>query len=168
MRIAILGYSGSGKSTLAKVLGERYGYPVLHLDQVYFLPGWQARPVEEARAMVSAFMAQPHWVIDGNYTQLLQAERLEKADKIIFLNLPRRVCLPQAYGRYLKNKGTVRDSAAPGCPEKFDLEFLMWILRDGRKASTKARYRAIEAQYPEKFIMCRTRRDVKRLNLTKL
>ena len=41
MKLAVMGYSGAGKSTLAQELGRRYGCPVLHLDQVHFLPGWE-------------------------------------------------------------------------------------------------------------------------------
>ena len=47
MKILIMGYSGSGKSTLAGYLGKKYGIPVLHLDHVFWLPGWKARPREE-------------------------------------------------------------------------------------------------------------------------
>ena len=47
MKIAILGFAGSGKSTLAKTLSELTGAPVLHLDNVQFLPDWEIRPPEE-------------------------------------------------------------------------------------------------------------------------
>jgi len=43
MKIAVIGYSGAGKSTLARVLGERFGIPVLHFDTVQFTPNWQER-----------------------------------------------------------------------------------------------------------------------------
>ena len=76
MKIAILGYSGSGKSTLAKYLGHRYGIPVLYLDRVQFLPGWQVRDRGEAVSIVEEFMKQPSWVIDGNYSNFLQEKRL--------------------------------------------------------------------------------------------
>ena len=43
MKIQIYGYSGSGKSTLAHDLGAKLELPVLHMDTVHFLPGWQVR-----------------------------------------------------------------------------------------------------------------------------
>ena len=86
MKIAILGYSGSGKSTLARALGEHYGIPVLHLDTVQFLPDWQVRPKEEQLAIVQDFMdTHDSWVIDGNYSNLLQPRRLEEADRVVLL-----------------------------------------------------------------------------------
>ena len=56
MKIAVIGYSASGKSTLAARLGEMTGCPVLFLDKVQFLPGWQERDRAEARGMVEDFL----------------------------------------------------------------------------------------------------------------
>ena len=100
MRIAVIGYSGSGKSTLAARLGAAYGVPVLHLDSVHWLPGWVERPREEEKALVRAFLDQnASWVIDGNYSTLYYEERLEKADRIVFLNFNRFICLHRAAKR---------------------------------------------------------------------
>ena len=40
-RILIIGCGGAGKSTLARRLGEKTGLPVVHLDKLYWRPGWQ-------------------------------------------------------------------------------------------------------------------------------
>ncbi len=40
-RIAIVGCSGAGKSTLAKRLGARLGRDVIHLDSLFWEPGWK-------------------------------------------------------------------------------------------------------------------------------
>lgn len=53
MKIMVIGYSGSGKSTLSQYLGKKYGIPVLHLDRMFWLPGWKALPREEMREMVT-------------------------------------------------------------------------------------------------------------------
>ena len=41
MKIMVIGYSGSGKSTLAEYLGKKYQIPILHLDHIFWLPGWE-------------------------------------------------------------------------------------------------------------------------------
>ena len=154
MRIAVIGYSGSGKSTLAARLGDIYSIPILHLDQVQFSPGWVERGREEALSMVEEFMLNNHsWVIDGDYSKFLQDERLAQADRIIFLNLPRRVCFFKAFGRYLEHRGRTRADMADGCPEKFDLEFAKWLLLDGRSGKIRAHYRKILAAYPQKTLV---------------
>lgn len=162
MKIAIVGYSGAGKSTLAQQLGQAYGCPVLHLDRVHFLPGWQERPDDEARALVAAFMdGHPGWVIDGNYRELLLQRRLQEADRILFLNFPRRICLPRVLGRYIQNRGKVRASSADGCPEKFDLEFLHWQLIGGRLKHRRDGYRRMMRQWPGKAVELKTPAQVR-------
>ncbi len=47
MKIMVIGYSGSGKSTLAEYLGKKYEIPILHLDHIFWLPGWKSRSREE-------------------------------------------------------------------------------------------------------------------------
>ena len=99
MKIAIMGFSGSGKSTLAKQLSELYGIPLLSLDCVNFRENWAERDRDECKKMVNTFMQNESWVIDGNYREMLQAERLEQADKIIILQYNRFVCMKGAFKR---------------------------------------------------------------------
>ncbi len=160
MKIAIIGYSGSGKSTLAKMLSEKYNCPILYLDTINFEAEWKERDREKGKVMVENFMKNDSWVIDGNYTEFYQERRLEEADKIIFMNFSRRVCLKQAYKRYLNSKNQVRESMGEGCMEKFDLEFVKWILIDGRTKKYKMGYQSICNKYKDKMVVCKNRKDV--------
>ena len=164
MKIAVIGYSASGKSTLATRLGEMTGGPVLFLDKVQFLPGWQERDRAEARGMVEDFLNENReqgWVIDGNYTNFHQERRMAEADLIFFMDFPRRICLPQALYRNWKYKGRARESIAEGCDEKMDLEFLLWILRDGRSRERRQQFRDLMERYPRKGVVLKRRRDVR-------
>lgn len=153
MKIAILGHSGSGKSTLASVLGDKYGLPVLHFDSIHFLPGWVETDRPYKRKIVTEFLdANPEgWVIDGNYLKICAQRRFEEADRILYLDFPRRVCLPRVLKRWVKYRGKTRPDMGEGCEEKVDREFLLWVLRDGRSPEKLAEFRAVEAQYPDKF-----------------
>ena len=164
MKIAVIGYSASGKSTLAARLGEMTGCPVLFLDKVQFLPGWQERDRAEARGMVEDFLNENRergWVIDGNYTNFHQERRMAEADLIFFMDFPRRIYLPQALYRNWKYKGRARESIAEGCDEKMDLEFLLWILRDGRSRERRQQFRDLMERYPRKVVVLKRHRDVR-------
>lgn len=153
MKIAIIGYSGSGKSTTAAILSEKLNIPALHLDTIHFLPGWVERERQDELALLEEFMSgHESWIIDGNYSKLHYEKRMAQADKIIFLDFPRLVCLFRAFHRYMQNRGSTRSSMANGCPEKFDPEFIIWILHKGRTKDAKRRYVNLSAKYPDKFI----------------
>lgn len=160
MKIAIIGYSGSGKSTLAKKLSEIYNCPLLYLDTIQFEANWKIRDIDESRLMVGEFLKNDSWIIDGNYREFLQEKRLQDADKIIFMNFPRRICFPQAFKRYLHYKNKTRESMADGCNEKFDLEFIKWLLFEGRKKSIKNHYNEICKCYKDKITIFRNNKDV--------
>ena len=162
MKIAVLGFSGCGKSTLARILGEKYHLPVLHLDSVQFAANWVERELEDKLRDVAAFMdSHDSWVMDGNYSNLLQERRLEEADRIIMLELNRFVCLWRILKRWLTYKGSSRPDMAAGCEEKVDWEFLRWVLHDGRTKKRKAHMNEIARRYPNKCVRIRTRKEQK-------
>jgi len=161
VKIAVIGYSGSGKSTTARILGEKLGLPVLFLDTVQFMENWKERPMEESRAIVAAFMADNNsWVIDGNYSAFYQQQRFEQADMIVFFNFNRFTCFARAFGRYLKYKGKTRPDMAEGCREKFDFEFMKWILNDGRTKKKKKAYADMCRKYADKVVIIRNQRQL--------
>ncbi len=153
MKIVILGHSGSGKSTLARQLGDKYRLPVLHFDSIHFLPGWVETDRPYKREKVDAFLDEhpDGWVIDGNYLKVCAQRRFQEADHILYLDFPRRVCLPRAVKRLLCFRGKTRPDMAPGCPEKIDPDFLKWLIWKGRTPGKKQEFLAVKAQYPAKF-----------------
>ena len=161
MRISIIGYSSSGKSTLAQNLGNILNIPVLHLDKVNFLPEWKERNKEESKKIVEDFIKNNNeFVIDGNYIKFVYDLRMKLSDKIIFLDFDRITCLFQAFQRYNKYKGKVRDSMTEGCYEKLDWDFIKWILFDGRNEERINRYNKIIEEYKDKIIILKNRKEV--------
>lgn len=160
MKIALMGYSGSGKSTLAGKLGRAFQIPVLHLDSVNFLPGWNLRDRESANGMVLEFLKKESWIIDGNYGEFYKKRRIEEADLIILLLLPRFTCLKRAFFRYLKYRGKTREDMASGCNEKLDFEFIKWILYNGRNKAKREAFKQTIKSYPEKTIVLKSQKEI--------
>ena len=66
-RIHVVGTSGCGKSTLASELAKRLNYPHVELDRLHWLPNWQEEDNDRYRQKLRAAIAEPQWVLDGNY-----------------------------------------------------------------------------------------------------
>ena len=99
-RIAIIGSGGAGKSTFARELGEILNITPTHLDVHYWRPGWQETPRDAWREIQKELLEGERWIMDGNYGGTMDL-RLEAADTIIFLDMPRLLCV----WRVLKQKG---------------------------------------------------------------
>jgi adenylate kinase family enzyme len=125
-RVAIVGCSGGGKSTLAVRLGERLGLPVIHLDTLFWRPGWVESEPLAFRERLREALAAPAWISDGNFMATADL-RLPLADTIVWVDQPRLTCLWRALLRLVAWTGRSRPDLAPGCPERFDMEFLRYI-----------------------------------------
>lgn len=125
-KIILIGSGGAGKSTFARALGEALGLPVHHLDALFWHPGWVETPRPDWTAAQEKLCAGDRWIIDGNYGATMDL-RLSAADTVIFLDLPRWLCLYRALKRAFVYRGRTRPDMAPGCPERLDAKFLRWI-----------------------------------------
>jgi adenylate kinase family enzyme len=126
-RVVILGCSGSGKTTLAVQLGERLGLPVVHLDLLYWRPGWQAPDADGFLTRVADAVAGDAWVCEGNYRETFHL-RLPRADTVIILQRSRWLCLWRVLWRSIFERGK-RPDLPEGCPEHTDWELLKFIWR---------------------------------------
>jgi adenylate kinase family enzyme len=128
-RVVVIGCSGAGKSVLTRELAVRTGIPAHHLDQLYWQPGWRPHPDLAAfRKTVDTIVASERWILDGGFLDSAGTARFGRADTAVILDLPTRVCLFRAVKRWWSYRGDTRPDLAPGCPEKFDLEFYRYIL----------------------------------------
>ena len=89
-RILILGCGGAGKSTLARRLGAATGLPVVHLDGLYWQPGWVAMERAAWRRTVENEIAKDAWIIDGNFGSSLEL-RLSRAQAAVYLDYSRHL-----------------------------------------------------------------------------
>lgn len=103
-RIAIIGCGGSGKTYLASKLAAHLDLPVIHLDAVYYDAEWNPLPAEDFAALQKRLVAQPRWLIEGNYAGSLPI-RLARADTGIFLDISPLTYLTGIGQRRLRYRG---------------------------------------------------------------
>jgi len=144
-RILIVGNSGGGKSTLARRLGEKLAVPVVHLDVLFWKPGWVEAEEDAFRAVIRKALEAPACVCDGNFAGSLDI-RLPRADTVIWIRQPRLLCLARAIWRVATYRGRrIRPDMAAGCDEKFDPAFYRYIW--DYDAKTAPRLEVALAQY---------------------
>ncbi len=163
-RVLVIGSGGSGKTTLARTVAQRLGLPLIHLDAHYWRPGWTPTPREEWQRVVEELLARPRWVMDGNYGGTLDM-RLAACDAVVFLDLPRRVCLWRILKRRVRYRGRSRPDVAPGCPERltWDLVHWIWTYPKRRRGATLERLRTLVGR---RVVVLSSQREVERFLAT--
>lgn len=126
-RVLLIGPCGSGKSTLARELAPRMGLPLVHMDQLGWQAGWVETERDQLHARVAEVAAQDAWLIEGNYGSTL-APRLARADTVIYLDFPIRLCLWRLIRRIVTHRGRSRPDMPEGCPERFDAAFFWYVM----------------------------------------
>jgi adenylate kinase family enzyme len=127
-RILIIGNCGAGKSHLAQQLGSKLHIPVVHLDTIYWLPGWKRRNKEDWQALLEAELRKDTWIIDGNYKGTME-KRITYADTIIYLHFSRFFCLTRVFHRRFRYHKQQRPDMVAGQQERISWELFWWILR---------------------------------------
>ena len=98
-RITIIGNAASGKSTLAVMLSEKLGLPVYHLDKLLWKEGWVRTPEDEFTEKHQEILRKEKWIIDGAAYASTHKARFNRAEIIIFLDLPVEICIQRAIKR---------------------------------------------------------------------
>ena len=160
-RVLVIGSGGSGKSTVAAKLGELLKLEVNHLDKFYWSSGWVKPEPDEWIRKVTELVERDSWIMDGNYSGTLDL-RLRKCDTIVFLDLPRLVCLWRIVKRFFLYRNRSRPDIAEGCHENLNLEFFSWVWNYRRRSRPKV-VRLLQAHAGDKQIFwLRSRNDVKK------
>ena len=156
-RVAVVGSAGAGKTKFARELARRTGLPVVHLDHLYWRPGWAETPGDEWREVQDEQLTTDEWIVDGNYASTFDI-RFQRADTIIVLAPSKWRCLSRVLKRTLANHG--RSVQAPECPERIDLKFWKWVWRYQKDSRPILDVAIREHGAASKVVELRTSRDV--------
>ncbi|WP_110065328.1 topology modulation protein [Cytobacillus oceanisediminis] len=127
-RIMVIGISaGAGKSTFAREVGEALGIEVIHLDAIFWKPGWVESELEEFSAAQRGIVKKQQWIMEGNYSNTFDI-RADMCDTVIYLELPLYICLYRVLKRWITNIGRTRADMAEGFQEKMDWPFIKFII----------------------------------------
>lgn len=151
----VIGISaGVGKSTFARNLGEILNMNVHHLDALFWKTNWVEASIEEFSAAQKEIVKKNQWIVEGNYTNTFNI-RSEKADTIIYLELPLYICLYRVVKRWIMNIGKTRTDMGEGCKEKLDWAFIKFIYTTyyPRKQKMEDRFQSFQASDPKKTII---------------
>ncbi|WNS75985.1 topology modulation protein [Bacillus sp. DTU_2020_1000418_1_SI_GHA_SEK_038] len=161
-RIMVVGISsGVGKSTFARKLGEVLDIHVYHLDALFWKPNWVEAPIDEFSEAQRQIVNQDQWIIEGNYTPTFSI-RTERADTIIYLELPIYICLYRVLKRWVMNIGKTRPDMGKDCKEKIDWAFIKFILTTyyPRKKKMAERFQAFQATDSKKVILLINKQEI--------
>ena len=159
-RIMIIGCGGAGKSTLARLLGGKLNLPVVHLDKLFWRPGWEQISREEFEVLHREALAGEKWIIDGNFDRTM-GERIRYCDTVIYLDFSRYACLLGVAKRIMTSYGKVRPDMGEGCPERIDWEFLKWVWNFNKNKRERI-YSLLNEFEGVETIVLKNRRMVKR------
>ena len=160
-RVLVIGSGGAGKTTFAALLGERTGLPVIHLDSLFWHAGWQETPRDEWAARVEEILKRDEWIMDGNYGGTLE-RRLAACDTVVFLDLPRTLCLWRVVMRRIRYRGRSRPDMAEGCSEQVPWEFVRWIWDYPRTRRPGVLKKLCELGEGQRVFRLGSRREVRR------
>ena len=155
-RIVIIGNGGSGKSFLTRSLADILEYPVLHLDKIFWLPGWEHISREELVRLQKEFISGDRWIIDGNYASSLGI-RMKAADLAIYLDVNRLICTHGVISRLKKKRPDMPDYIE----NKIDAKFVKWIWRFKRDVEPEI-FRTHEEYKNTDFLIISGRKALRR------
>lgn len=151
-RIIVTGPSGAGKSYLSKLLHNKTGLPLYHLDLIYWKKDKTHISREEFDLKLDEILKEDKWIIDGTYKRT-QEKRIKCSDTIIVLNFPLDECLKGVENRIGKKRSDI-----PWIEDEFDNEFRDWIIKYHQEELPKL-FELLKKYDDKNIIILDSRRD---------
>jgi len=117
--------SGNGKTTVGRELARRLDVPFVELDALVHGPNWIETPDDELRSLLEPTLAGDGWVIDGGYRGKIGNLLWDRADVIVWIDLPLHVWLPRLLRRTVRRLRR-QEELWNGNRESIRTAFLEW------------------------------------------
>ncbi|WP_212942833.1 AAA family ATPase [Paenibacillus antibioticophila] len=134
-RVLVIGCPGSGKSTFSSRLNKESNIPVIHLDTIYWKPGWISCTDQEFDEILRDLLLQETYIMDGNYSRTIEF-RISFADTVYFFDYSRYLCLYRVIKRRIMNHGKTGEYMGKDCQESINYKFIksVWNFRKNQRA----------------------------------
>jgi adenylate kinase family enzyme len=159
-KLYILGTSGSGKSKLADKLSKILKIKIFNLDDIFWLKKYtKKRDFYQRKKKLKALLKKnQEWIIEGVFTDWSK-EAIQKANMLIWIDLPKRILSYRIFKRYLKRRNQKKETLKD-CIE------LIKYARSYKKSSGTTSYtshkKTLQNSHAKKVII-RNKRDLKKL-----
>ncbi|MFJ4221521.1 AAA family ATPase [Curtobacterium luteum] len=100
-RVLVAGVSGVGKTTTARRIAEVLGLRHTEIDALFHGPGWEPRPTFAED--VDRFTREDSWITEWLYGPV-RSMLAERADTLVWVDLPTRVMLRRLLRRTLRRR----------------------------------------------------------------
>ena len=114
-KIAVFGKPGGGKSTLGRAIAKRLELPYVSLDALEYRQDGSRRSLDLVTARHKQLLEEDAWVLDGFITKSSLFERLEKADVLIYVDLPYHIHYRWVIKRFLMSPVRGPEGWPEGC-----------------------------------------------------
>lgn len=154
-----MGTTGSGKTTLGKKLAAKLNIPCADLDDLYWLPNWQAREKDDFEQRITQVISKESWILCGNYSKFHHIT-VPRATTIIWLDLPFIVLLWRIVKRGIiqsMNKETICNGNYQTRRQFF------WLLKHIFKTYRRRKSRIAQLNTQAELIHIKTSKEARKL-----
>ncbi len=132
-KIAILGITGAGKTTFSRMVQEKTGLPLFHMDALFWRGKWQEVSEQEyLQSHEEILKNNERWIIEG-WINPNMADRLKQADLIIYLDYPGWRVAFRYITRYFRHRKVARPELPKESVETFKFRRLFISLFRGER-----------------------------------